>query len=161
MWPWNDDRQADQALVGMAERSGSDALVAGLHDLLLALGTVDVPAMLTLMPRLDPAQRRGFAQKMLRASGGTFQMALAMTGGDCPIDGAIDTTAGTALLGALKAEDAAKRADLTAELHALGLIASRGAAQGALERLARAGLLAADPRLDMLRLNAALENRGH
>jgi hypothetical protein len=29
-----------------------------------------------------------------------------------------------------------------------------------MERLARAGLLGADPRLDMLRLNAALEDRG-
>jgi hypothetical protein len=161
MWPWSDDRHADQALVGMAERSGSDVLVAALHDLMLGLGTVDVPAMLTLMPRLDPGQRRGFAQKIMRASGGTFQMALAMTGGESPVDGAIDTTAGTALLGGLKAEDAAKRADLTAELHALGLISSRGAAQGALERLARAGLLAADPRLDMLRLNAMLDDRGH
>lgn len=160
MWPWNDDRQIDHGLVGMAERSGSDGLVAALYDLLVGLGTVDVPAMLNLTPRLDATQRRGFAQKVMRASGGTFQMALAMTGGESPVDGAIDTNAGTALLGALKAEDAAKRADLTAELHALGLLASRAAAQGALDRLARAGLLAADPRLDMLRLNAALENRG-
>jgi hypothetical protein len=160
MWPWNEDRQVDHALVAMAERSGSDALVAALYDLLVGLGTVDVPAMLNLTPRLDAVQRRGFAQKVMRASGGTFQMALAMTGGESPIDGAIDTNAGTALLGALKAEDAAKRADLTAELHALGLLASRSGAQGALDRLAGAGLLAADPRLDMLRLNAALEYRG-
>lgn len=161
LWPWGEDRQADQALAGMAERSGSDALVAALHDLLLGLGTVDVPAMLTLAPRLDSAQRRAFALRVLRAGGGTFQMALAMTGGESLVDGAIDTIAGTALVGALKAEDAAKRADLTAELHALGLIASRGAAQASLERLASAGLLAADPRLDMLRLNAALEDGGN
>jgi hypothetical protein len=114
--------------------------------------------MLTLVPRLDAAQRRGFALRVLRAGGGTFQMALAITGGESPVDGAIDTTAGTVLLGALTAEDTTKRADLTAELHTLGLIASRGAARDALERLARARLLAADPRLDMLRLNAALED---
>jgi hypothetical protein len=29
-----------------------------------------------------------------------------------------------------------------------------------MERLGRAGMLAADPRLDMIRLNAALENNG-
>jgi len=160
LWPWSEDRQADQALVGMAERSGSDALVAALHDLLLVQGNVDVPAMLILVPRLDAAQRSDFALRVLRAGGGTFQMAVALTGGESPLDGAIDTTAGTVLLGALKAEDAAKRADLTAELHALGLIASHGAAREALDRLARAGLLAADPRLDLLRLNAALEDGG-
>jgi hypothetical protein len=158
LWPWGEDRQVDQALVGMAERSGSDALVAALHEMLLAQATVDVPAMLALMPRLDAAQRRAFALRVLRAGGGTFQMALALTGGEGALDGVIDTTAGAALLGALKAEDAAKRADLNAELHALGLIASPGAARDSLDRLAGAGLLAADPRLDMLRLNAALED---
>jgi hypothetical protein len=160
MWPWTDDRQADHGLIAMAERSGSDGLVAALHETLVGLGTVDVPAMLTLLPRLDPAQRRGFAQKLLRAGGGSFQMALAISGGDCPVDGAIDSVAGLALLAALKTDETARRTDLTAELHAVGLVASRPAAQAALDRLARAGLLAADPRLDMLRLNAALEDRG-
>ena len=45
-------------------------------------------------------------------------------------------------------------------IFALGLIASRAAARQALERLNGAGLLQGDPRLDMLRLNAALDDNG-
>ena len=47
-----------------------------------------------------------------------------------------------------------------AEFHALGLLASQMAAQQTLQRLTAAGLLQADPRLDMLRLNAALDDNG-
>ena len=46
------------------------------------------------------------------------------------------------------------------ELFALGLLASRAAARQVLERLNGAGLLQGDPRLDMLRLNAALDDNG-
>jgi len=159
-WPWGDDRQADHSLIVMTERSGSDEMVAAACAALGTTPTIDVQSVLALLPRLDEAQRQHFAVRVLRANGGTFQMALAIAGGDAPVDGAIDTAAGAALLGALKADETAKRADLAAELHALGLIASRSAARNALDRLAAAGLLAADPRLDMLRLNAALDDRG-
>ena len=144
----------------MTERSGSDEMVAAACAALGATPTIDVQAVLALLPRLGTAQRQHFAARVLRANGGTFQMALAIAGGDAPIEGAIDTAAGAALLAALKADETAKRTDLAAELHALGLVASRPAARSALDRLADAGLLAADPRLDMLRLNAALDDRG-
>lgn len=159
-WPWGEDRQADHGLIAMTERSGSDEMVAAACAALGGTATIDVQAVLALLPRLDTAQRQHFAARVLRANGGTFQMALAIAGGDAPIDGAIDTAAGAALLGALKADEAAKRTDLAAELHALGLVASRPATRSALDRLADAGLLAGDPRLDMLRLNAALDDRG-
>jgi hypothetical protein len=159
-WPWGDDRQADHGRIVMTERSGSDEMVAASCAALGATLTIDVQAVLALLPRLDAAQRQHFAARVLGANGGTFQMALTIAGGDAPIDGAIDTAAGAALLGALKTDETGKRADLTAELNALGLVASRPAAKSALDRLASAGLLAADPRLDMLRLNAALDDRG-
>jgi hypothetical protein len=63
------------------------------------------------------------------------------------------------LLTALRRDDA-KPSDELAELFALGLIASRAAARQALERLNGIGLLQSDPRLDMLRLNAALDDNG-
>jgi hypothetical protein len=63
------------------------------------------------------------------------------------------------LLAALQRDDA-KPSDQAAELHALGLIASREGARRSLERLTGAGLVQGDPRLDMLRLNAALDDKG-
>ena len=67
--------------------------------------------------------------------------------------------AGAVLFAAL-GRDNAKPSDELTELFALGLIASRTAARQALERLNGAGLLQGDPRLDMLRLNAALDDNG-
>jgi hypothetical protein len=62
------------------------------------------------------------------------------------------------LLSALKSGDD-KGAGITGELQDLGLLASRSAALQAFEALAAAGVIASDPRLDMLTLNAALEDR--
>jgi hypothetical protein len=158
-WPWGEDPQADHGLIDMVERTGTDDLVAALCTLLGGAVRLDVSGILTLQPRLNTGQRDQLARQVLRATGGTFHTALGIVGGGAAIDGAIDTTAGAALLTALgSAEDAARRADLIAEIQALGLIASRTAAQAAIERLGRTGLLAADPRLDLLRLNAALDD---
>ena len=81
-----------------------------------------------------------------------------IAGGDGRMEGLMRTAAADALLSALAAEDA-KPTDQAAELLALGLLASRATAKDALERLGATGLIASDPRLDMLRLNAALDDQ--
>ena len=63
------------------------------------------------------------------------------------------------LLAGLRREDA-NPSDHSAAFYALGLLVSRMAAQQTLQRLTGAGLLQGDPRLDMLRLNAALDDNG-
>ena len=75
------------------------------------------------------------------------------------VENPLTSPAGTALLGALRRDDA-KPSDETPELFALGLISSRAAARQAMEELNGAGLLQGDPRLEMLRLNAALDDNG-
>ena len=75
------------------------------------------------------------------------------------LDDLLSAPSGAKLLTELR-RDAAKPSDHVAELHALGLIASRDGARRSLEQLTCAGLLQADPRLDMLRLNAALDDQG-
>lgn len=159
-WPWGEEQDLDRALIAMAARSGSDEVIAALCAVLEVATVINVPVLLALLPRLDTVRRRQFAERILHASGGSFQTALAITGGTCLIDGAIDSVAGKALIAALAAEDAVKRPDIIAALQALGLLATGAAARAALDRLAAAGLLAADPRLDILRLNAALDDRG-
>jgi hypothetical protein len=154
-WPWGSDAATDRALAEMAARSAPDAVIAMIARV---LGSLDDPGrFVPLVPRLSPDQRRAAAMALLRD--GSFVEVLAVAGGEGAIEDALRTPAGARLLDALKVEDARPDAQ-AAELLALGLVASRRAAGQALKDLAAAGLIASDPRLDMLRLNAALDKQG-
>lgn len=156
-WDWNVDPAADMALVNLIVATGTDAQVAhaariiGEHD---ATGLV-----VALAPRLLPAERGRQAEAALNAHGIRFELAQLMAGPAARLDDPMTAPAGKALLAALRSDDA-KPSDQVAELHALGLITSREGARRALEHLIGAGLLQGDPRLDMLRLNAALDDNG-
>ncbi|WP_294329804.1 DUF5691 domain-containing protein [uncultured Sphingomonas sp.] len=154
-WPWGSDAPADAGLAAMVARSGADSSVEDVQDALTTNASVDPHAVAQLLPRLAASQRREAATRLLRR-GASFATGLLITGGDGTIEDAMRMPAGQALLAAAKAGDVG---DATTELLALGLLASRDAARQALDQLAAAGVIAADPRLDMLRLNAALDNR--
>jgi len=159
IWQWGDDVLADIELAGMAGRSASDAIVAELCTALTEHSLPNLGALLALASRIGPTQRASIAQRVLRA-GGSYQDALVIADAGGRVEGVTDVPAEAALLHALGSADA-RPGDHAAELQALGMLASRAGAQKALERLVHgAGLLQADPRLDMLRLNAALEDRG-
>lgn len=159
LWTWHEDYQADTGFAEMAARSAPDALIAALCARLDDIGTSAMPVLDALLPRLDRAQRTDFAWRLLRRNA-SCQAVLGIAGGDCGLDGIIDMPAGAAILAAAGDADRMRPAELAAELMAFGLLASRASAGRALERLGRAGMLAADPRLDMIRLNAGLENNG-
>jgi hypothetical protein len=159
-WPWGGDVQADHALAAMIERSAADAVVLFAAEAMTAQGTINLHGLYPLLPRLPAAWRRRLALKVLATSGGAFMQALAIAGSDGEIDGVIATSAGQVLLSQLADRSDGKRTDHAIELLALGLLASQAAAVQALEKLAGAGLIASDPRLDMLRLNAALDSKG-
>jgi len=156
-WSWQADELADQQLAAMAARSADDAATEALADA-LADACIAPRAFAPLMPRLGLEMRRKAASRLLTRGGG-FAAVLDIVGGGARIDAAIRSPAGAALLRGLRTEKGSL-AEMSAELLALGLIASRPAAKEALEQLATVGLIASDPRLDMLRLNAALEDRG-
>ena len=156
-WNWDVDRQADAALVGLVARTGTDSLVAQTAEA-ASQGNASF-FLATLTPRLAPGQRSELAEKVLRIHSFSFDMAKTIVGGTARLENLLTAPAGAALLAALRRDDA-KPSDGLAELFALGLIASRAAARQTLERLNGAGLLQGDPRLDMLRLNAALDDNG-
>jgi len=158
-WPWGRDVQADHALAAMAERSATDPVLLLVGDALVGLEPISLHALMPILPRMSVSWRRQTALQVLDAPGGAFATALMITGGDSEIDDAITTGAGRTLVAALRDADEPKPTDHAAELLALGLVATRRAAKQALDHLADAGLIASDPRLDMLRLNAALEQR--
>ncbi|QOZ68641.1 DUF5691 domain-containing protein [Bradyrhizobium arachidis] len=156
-WDWNVDPAADAGLIKLILETGTDAQLeqaAGIvsqHD---ATGLI-----VALAPRLAPAERARFAAAGLRTHGIGFEMAQVIAGAAARLDDPLSAPAGAKLLAELQRDDA-KPSDHVAELHALGLLASRTAAQQTLQRLTGAGLLQGDPRLDTLRLNAALDDDG-
>lgn len=157
LWTWNADARADSAFAAMIAASAPDPVVA---DALEALGGSGHPRALTpLLPRLSVAQRAAAARRLLELSGGTFQAAVEIGGGRCGHPDPLRTPAGAALLAAVARDESGRNAALTAELQALGLAASREGAERAIKMLGKAGVIRSDPRLDMLRLNAALEDR--
>jgi hypothetical protein len=159
LWSWNSDNRADAAFAEMIAASAPDAIVeAALRTIGEAGGGFD--RLMPLLPRLSPAQRSAAAQALLASREANFQSAVAIGGGRCGLDDPLATPAGAALLGALSRDDGGKYSAVPGELHALGLLASRRGAERAMERLGKAGVIGSDPRLDMLRLNAALEERG-
>ncbi|WP_179505834.1 MULTISPECIES: DUF5691 domain-containing protein [unclassified Sphingomonas] len=158
-WPWGEDTHADHALAAMAERSAADEVVVLVAEALASQPGSDILAFIPLLPRMSATWRQQVALRMLEAKEGNFLRALPLAGGDGEIAGTIRTAAGKALLASLVKEDA-KPADHAPELAALGLLSARAAASEALGRLTDAGLIASDPRLDLLRLNAALNDEG-
>jgi len=158
-WPWDVDGHADDALVGLVARTGTDAIAALVADAVSRGETSGLYRLAILAPRLAPAQRSQLAETLLRIPSASFEAAKAIAGGTARLDDPLALPAGNALLEALRREDA-KPSDHLAELLAVGLIASRAGARRALDRLKAAGLLQGDPRLNMLRLNEALEDEG-
>ncbi|GMP06641.1 hypothetical protein TM239_45920 [Bradyrhizobium sp. TM239] len=156
-WDWNVDHAADMSLINLIVATGTDALVAQAAD---AIGERDATGLVAaLAPRLAPAERTRHAEAALRTHGISFELARQLAGAAARLDDPLSAPAGKTLLAALHRDDA-RPGDQVSELHALGLIASRDGAQRSLQRLTAAGLLQGDPRLDMLRLNAALDDNG-
>lgn len=156
-WPWGKDHFADQALAEMIERSATDAVVQLAADAMTAGNELNLHGLSPLLPRMAADWRRQLSLQLLVATGASFGQALLVAGRDGEIDGVMATAVGKRLLAMLAGDSEAKPTDHAAELQALGLLASREAAVQALNKLVDAGLIASDPRLDMLRLNAALQ----
>ncbi|PDT85121.1 hypothetical protein CO669_31680 [Bradyrhizobium sp. Y36] len=156
-WDWGADQPADAALVELIAATGADEQVTQAADAVADHGATGL--VISLAMRLVPAERARHAEAALNAQGIRFELAQLIAGTAARLQGPLSAPAGNALLAALRRDDA-KPSDHAEELHALGLIVSREGARRSLEQLSGAGLLQGDPRLDMLRLNAALDDKG-
>lgn len=156
-WDWNVDHAADMALINVIVSTGTDAHVTQAANTISQGDATGLVA--ALAPRLAPAERASHAEAALRTHGISFELAQQIAGTAARLDDPLSAPTGKTLLAALQRDDV-KPSDQIAELNALGIIASREGAQRSLQRLTGAGLLQGDPRLDMLRLNAALEDKG-
>jgi hypothetical protein len=158
-WPWESDRLVDAALVALVDRTGTDAHVAHAANVMSQCDEPEMLRLAALASRLAAGQRSDLAARMLLTRRCSFEMAKAIAGPAAGLEKPLESLAGRVLLAALERDDATPFQP-GMELHALGMIASRTAAQQTLARLNGAGLPQGDPRLDMLRINAALEDSG-
>jgi hypothetical protein len=155
LWPLGADAQADYGFALMLEQSASATIINAISARLMQEKTMDISFIIALRQRLDIRQRGDLARRVLASTGGSFHAATAIAGPGSAIDGLIDTVSGKALVAATKGDS-----DFSAELQALALLASQSAARSAFDRMIQAGLTPSDPRLDLLRLNAALDHSG-
>jgi hypothetical protein len=157
-WSWNTDAEADQGFTALIARTAPDALVLHAAEAVIGGETGGLHRLLVLLPRLTARQRSGLAATAL-SRGCSFELARTIAGGAAQLENPLGTPAGAALLAALSRAEA-KPTEQAAELQALGLLTHRAWARRVLDRLNAAGIVQGDPRLDMLRLNEALEDRG-
>ena len=113
-----------------------------------------------MMARLSSKQKTQLGLRILAKDDWTFSKSMAWfpsPDGSIPLS-QIDLCTGLAELIMLAAQDdkTGREQTITTALNFLGLIADRDAATTLVERLLAAGIMAVDPRLTLLRLNAAL-----
>jgi hypothetical protein len=160
VWPWRVDRGADDGLAVQVLRTGTDDLAELVVDALMQDDDrVNLLRLVPLAARLQPERRASIANRLMETHGCTFETVRLIAGGIARLRDPLATGGGRALLASLH-DPETNKAGLATDLYLAGLIASRAGAQLALERLVDAGLLLADPRLDMLRLSAALDDNG-
>jgi hypothetical protein len=158
-WPWYTDFNVDHDLISQIVRSGTDALALQAAEIVVDGDASVMHRLLPLLPRLTRERRGALADVVLRRLSSNFERVKTIAGGPAHLADPLATPNGAALLAALGRADA-KPTDSTAELQALGQITAHTWAPRVLERLYAAGIVQGDPRLDMLRLNEALEDRG-
>ncbi|OUJ03380.1 DUF5691 domain-containing protein [Acetobacter cibinongensis] len=158
MWPWCVDKHLDHCFSQMAASSASDAVIARLAHAAVASGSCHL-IYKDLNDRLPPSARRDLANSLLAADEQLWNT-LTVLKGVTPLDDVVDTSAFRAIITTRTEEASLSPTVLAQELLALGLMTTPKAATHALAALEQAGFLAADSRLDMLRLTIALEKTG-
>ncbi|MGI9412760.1 MAG: DUF5691 domain-containing protein [Hyphomicrobiales bacterium] len=168
-WRPKGDGAATESFVHMVSETGSDAVQLACAQRLLEEGADMLSSVGPLARRLDGEARRGLAATIRDRDGATFAATVACAGdalGDMPYVAIAAAPGFRALISELKAfskaDDARHKMHehevLSGTFH-LGLLADPPAAVALIDRFTELGLMAADPKLDMLHLNAALERR--
>jgi hypothetical protein len=158
-WPWGTDNDMDFALMALIRETGNDALVMHTVEVVTKGELGGLYRLVALSPRLTNSQLAELAVTVLKRGDCHFHFARSIASGTSRVENPLGTPAGAALLDAVGRVDA-KSTDQVEELQALGLITGHAWARPTLDRLNAAGVVQGDPRLDMLRLNEALEDRG-
>jgi hypothetical protein len=153
------------AFLQMTAATGSDAAVRALLNVMLADDSTPVSHLRALAPRLSAAERQALLPQIMARDADGLETTLDIAGRDLgamPIASLLASPSYTALsrlLDALNVEDphrASKNAALGTALNRIALLLDAAGAADLTARLGIWGLSPADPKLDLLHLNAAL-----
>ena len=153
------------AFLRMMAATGSDVALRALLNGMLAEDATPVSQLPALTPRLSAAERRALLPQILARDAEGLDTALAIAErelGAVPIAALLASPASTALsrlLDSLNVEDpqrTAKTVALGATLNRIALLLDAPGAADLIARVGIWGLSPADPKLDLLHLNAAL-----
>lgn len=148
-------------LVNLAAATGTDAEVERLLARLLEKD-ISSAVLAPLFPRISGASRRAAALQIARVEPKSLDPVCQCLGQDLGVIG-YDVLKGAAVMKELCASLTKEKEDYAARhlndtvTRDLGLIATQDAAQRLLDDFTSLGLMSADPRLCLLRLNAALK----
>lgn len=153
------------AFLRMMAATGSDAAVRALVNGMLADESTPVSYLRALAPRLSAAERKPLLPKIMARDADGLQATLDIAGRDlgampiAPLLASSTYTALSQLLDQLNAEDpqrTSRNAALGTVLNRIALLLDAPGAAYLTARLGFRGLSPADPKLDLLHLNAAL-----
>ena len=153
------------AFLRMMAATGSDAAVRALLNGMLADDATPVGHLRALTPRLSAAERRPLLARIMARDADGLEAILDIAGSDlgampiAPLLASPTTTALSRLLDALNVEDpqrASRNAALGTMLNRIALLLDAPGAADIAARVTSRGLSPADPKLDLLRFNAAL-----
>jgi xanthine/CO dehydrogenase XdhC/CoxF family maturation factor len=158
------------AFAQMVAATGSDRACRALFDLILEDNDFPLAHVRPLALRLGAQERRALLPRILKRDGESLETTLTLMGrelGRAPLSAVLASPSYAALMSAIEIardEDPTKRwqaeAALEATLFRIGVLAEASAAAELIQRLIAAGLSTADPKLESLRLNAALIEGG-
>jgi hypothetical protein len=150
----------------MVATTGSDDARRMLLDRMLADADFPLVHALPLAPRLPTEERRALLPRIMERDADVFKIALALMGrtlGEAPLSALLASPSYTTLMETVEAAvrgEEAKRSDATKTLEAMlnrvALLVDAAAAAELIAWLTASGLSPADPKLDVLHLNAAL-----
>jgi len=153
------------AFLQMMAATGSDAAVRALLNAMLADDSTPVGHLRALAPRLSAAERRPLLPQIMARDGDGLETTLGIAERDlgampiAPLLASPTYTALSRLLDSLNVEDpqrTSKNAALGTMLNRIALLLDAPGAADLTARLGIWGLSPADPKLDLLHLNAAL-----
>lgn len=154
LWPWGSDTMVDQWFAGMLCATGSDAVMTAIDAAVLAGSKMDLATVLDGAARLS-----GDAVERLTAKSYATNR-LINTATMAPTLGLVDDPDTShewrSLLLQLHRPEEVNASTGSTELESLGLLLTAQAARRVLDKLSATSIPSTDPRLDMLRLNAAL-----
>ena len=155
LWPWGQDVVIDQRLADLLTGTGSEEVVRGIENRIADGADIGVYTL------RDGARRLcAQAQANLVRASFNHETPLSSIVSSAPVLGVVDDLEKNAewrstYLQLLRDPDPHASVGLVS-LRALGLLVTRDAARSVIDRLKRTSLTADDPRLDTLRINAAI-----